>query len=294
MSDFRCSLSSAADEEPIAGTAPEDTTWLLVEYAGAWGRNAVAEARLPEPVLAHLGSLTGVRAHLVRRYGGRSGPGVRVFVASLAGPGITEARVWGGVLDDVAAVTAVDPHAPEASGLTAYDGPLLLVCTNGRRDRCCSEVGRPVAGALAARWPEATWETNHLGGHRFAGTLLALPSAVTLGRLSPDSAVAACERLLSGTVPVELSRGRAGLPAHAQYAELAVRRETGLTGVDQVEVVAVDGRRVSLRLPGGAVAVEVESTKGEPRRQSCGDLATKPVTTHRVLSRTEISAAGCP
>ena len=46
-------LSLAADEA-LAGTAPTDTAWLLVEHAGPWGRKAVAEARLPEEVRAFL------------------------------------------------------------------------------------------------------------------------------------------------------------------------------------------------------------------------------------------------
>ena len=33
--------------EPLAGTASEATSWLLVEVRGAWGRDAVADSGLP-------------------------------------------------------------------------------------------------------------------------------------------------------------------------------------------------------------------------------------------------------
>jgi hypothetical protein len=273
--DFRCSAASRLDEEPMAGTAPTESRWLLVEYAGPWGRKAVAESRLDDDVRAHLDSLDDdVRVQLIRRHGGVSGPGVRVFTADL---GQHPAVVRTAVLADARALLDLD-----AIEWRSHDAPLWLVCTNGRRDVCCAELGRPIASTLAANWPEETWETTHLGGHRFSGTLLALPSGVALGRLSVDSAVAACHELEAGRLPIDFSRGRAGLSCPAQYAELHVRRERGLLGLDDVVVGAVAGADVTLRTPAGPVVVRVGTTQGEPRRQSCADLKTKPAPVYSV------------
>ena len=141
--------------------------------------------------------------------------------------------------------------------MPAYDGPLWLVCTNGKRDRCCAEMGRPIAGLLAQEWPEGTWETTHLGGHRFSGTLLALPSGITLGRLDTATALDACAAVERGEVPVEWMRGRAGRP-----------------GVDQVRELHV--------LAGGDPADEIVAVPGPPRRQSCGDDKVKGTTRYEV------------
>lgn len=258
MPDFRCSVASRDDGEPIAGTAPTDTTFLLVEHAGSWGRKAVAESRLPEAVRDHLGALDGVRVQLIRRHGGESGPGVRVFHARASADGFDVRTV---VLPDAEALLDLDLDGDHLDrDLAPYDRPLWLVCTNGRRDRCCAEVGRPIAAALAERWPEGTWETTHLGGHRFSGTLLALPSGHTLGRLDPDSAVAACAAIDRGEVPVPLSRGRAGLTASEQVHELHL-------------------------LAGGDADVEVVEVHAPPRRASCADLVEKPTTRWEVRSR---------
>lgn len=272
--DFRCSGASAADAEPLAGTAPTETDYLCVEYAGAWGRKAVAESRLPEPVREHLAGLEGVRVQLIRRVGGLRERGVRVFAASLGGaaPAVTTTR-----LDDVLDLPELD-----LSALEPYGGPLWLVCTNGRRDLCCAEAGRPVASALASRWPEATWETTHLGGHRFAGTLLALPSGVTLGRLDATTAVAACHDLEHGVLPVAHARGRAGLPGAAQVADLHLRRERGIDRLGAVVVAGVDGDVVRLTAAGTTYAVTVAERAGEPRRQSCADLSPKAGTVFEV------------
>ena len=280
--DLRCTAASLADDEPLAGTAPVDTAWLLVEHPGPWGRRAVEDARLPDAVRAFLTGLAGVRVQLVRRPGGVSGPGTRVFTAQL-GPG--GARVGATVLPDVADLLDLDVAALAAGadpGLPAHDEPLWLVCTNGRRDRCCAEAGRPVAATLAGSWPEETWETTHLGGHRFAATLLALPSGVALGRLDPAGAVRACREFAAGRVPVDAARGRAGLDPRAQVAELHLRRELGEAGLGAVRATGVDGGTVTVATPGGVCTVRVGATPGTPRRQSCADVASKAVDVYAV------------
>jgi hypothetical protein len=285
--DFRCAAASLLDTEPMGGTAPDEGAWLFVEYAGAWGRKAVAESRLPDDVREFLDGLDGIRVQLVRRHGGVSGPGVRVFTARLG----AEPGVWSAVLADVAEVPTLDLARPDADPrLTAYDAPLWLVCTNGRRDLCCAETGRPVAAALAARWPDATWETTHLGGHRFAGTLLALPSGYALGRLDPGTAVTACKELEAGRLPLDVVRGRAGLPGAAQVAELHLRRELGLADLDDIAHVLdatvedVDGHSVTLDAAGTTYVVRVRAADGEPRRQSCGDPKTKAARVYEIES----------
>ena len=51
----------------------------------------------------------------------------------------------------------------------AVHGPVVVVCTHGRRDVCCAERGRPLAAATALEHPGAVWESTHVGGDRFAG-----------------------------------------------------------------------------------------------------------------------------
>jgi hypothetical protein len=246
--DFRCSFASVEDAEPMIGTAPTDTEILLVECPGPWGREAVTDNRLPDAVRDHLGSLD-LKVFLLRRYDGSAGPGTRVFRARATEEGYD---VRGTVLDRPEDLLGLDLR-----GLPAYDGPLWLVCTNGKRDRCCAELGRPIAGLLTQEWPEGTWETTHLGGHRFSGTLLALPSGLTLGRLDTATALAACEAVDRGEVPLELVRGRAGRSPADQARELHV-------------------------LGGGDPSDQVTAVPGPLRRQSCGDDKVKATTRFEV------------
>ena len=248
MPDFRCSVASLEDAEPIIGTAPTDTEILLVECPGPWGRDALAENRLPEVVRDHLGGLD-LKVFLLRRYDGSAGPGTRVFHATATADGYD---VRATVLDRPEDLVDLD-----LARLTSYDAPLWLVCTNGKRDRCCAELGRPIAGLLSQEWPEGTWETTHLGGHRFSGTLLALPSGLTLGRLDTATALAACEAVDRGEVPLDVVRGRAGRSGVEQARELHV-------------------------LAGGDPTDEIVAVPGPTRRQSCGDDKVKGTTRYEV------------
>lgn len=281
---FRCSAASRDDHEPLAGSAPTESAYLLVEHPGPWGRQALAESDLPEEVRAHLASESRVRVLLIRRHGRTPPtPSRRVYAAWLGAPG---PRLWSTAIGTPAELLDVDLAAlAEGRGpdWDLVDGNLWLVCTNGRRDRCCAELGRPIAAELSARWPRETWETTHLGGHRFAGTLLALPTGITLGRLSAESAVEGVAEIESGGHPVANSRGRAGFPAAVQVAEIEARRDSSEAHWVAPMAEQPDGSvTVTFRTDAGDRQLRLVAEVGLPRRQSCADLKEKPATYWRV------------
>ncbi|CUR55276.1 Putative cytochrome P450 135A1 (modular protein) [metagenome] len=272
--DFRCSAASRVDEESMAGTAPTEAAFLLVEYAGSWARDA------PSVLTEHVSVPAGVRPQLIRRHRARVNDRTTVFAAWRTERGFAVETTSLGGLSELADLDLEALAAGRSPGLTPYDDLLWLVCTNGRRDVCCAEIGRPVAAAVAGLWPEATWETTHLGGHRFAGTLLALPSGITLGRLDAESAVVGCRAVADGRHPLELSRGRAGMPTPVQAAELHLAAQPGpdLTFLDASD----DGALTRVRFDRGSAVVRTQP--GTSRRQSCADLTTKPAPVHTVTT----------
>lgn len=280
---YRCTAAASLAGEPMVGTAPEDASYLLVEYAGAWGRKAVAESRLPVEVRDRLEGLDA-RVLLIRRHGGTSGPGVRIFTVQVTPEGCT---IETGLLREAGDLLRLDLDRVAAGdhlGLTAYTHDLHLVCTNGRRDLCCAELGRPVAAALAARWPEETWEVTHLGGHRFASTMLHFPSALCLGRLDAESAELAVEEIQAGRHPVGFSRGRVGVSEPAQVAQVHVVEQTALDTLGAVTVLEEERGVVRLAAAGREWQVAVRTTRSEPRRQSCGETHQKPARVHTVIA----------
>ncbi|MBO0819961.1 MAG: hypothetical protein J2P26_03830 [Nocardiopsaceae bacterium] len=98
---------------------------------------------------------------------------------------------------------------------------MYLVCTHGRRDRCCARLGGPLARALAPDYRDELWETTHVGGHKFAANLVLLPHGRYYGPCDLEvarAAIGACER---GATEPRRYRGRAGQPAADQEAEHA-------------------------------------------------------------------------
>lgn len=148
----------------------------------------------------------------------------------------------------------------------AGEGRKYLVCTNGARDPCCAIRGAAVADALALARPGAAFESSHLGGHRFAANLLVLPDGLCFGRLDVRSTLALLKELDAGRLPLDHFRGRSSLTEEQQAAEIFVRRELALEGLDDVTLVEgttfafADGRRAIVRVRGD---------KLEPRRESC-------------------------
>ena len=49
-----CASIARALDEPLPGTAPVATGWVLVEDPGPWGRDALPDGSLPPAVVDHL------------------------------------------------------------------------------------------------------------------------------------------------------------------------------------------------------------------------------------------------
>jgi len=250
-----CATVSRDLDEPISGTAATATTWLLLEQPGPWGAKALTSSHL-DPVLGRAleaaAANTGVRIALIRRPGRHADPApsrVRHVYAAHTVPG----NVWlhsattedpGQLLAlDFGALGAGDPRSfGSALGGRAHTGePLALVCTNGKRDRCCALLGRPLAAELAASGVEGAWEVTHLGGHRFSPTMLVLPYGYAYGRVEAHGVKEILQGVQEGRVVVEGCRGGSAWERPGQAAELAVRTATGEYAMDTLSVVRTDG-----------------------------------------------------
>ncbi len=89
--------------------------------------------------------------------------------------------------------------------------PLALVCTNGKRDRCCALLGRPLAAELASSGVEGVWEVTHLGGHRFSPPCSCCPTATrTAGRRRTPSRRCCTAPARAGSSPGMPGRFRVG------------------------------------------------------------------------------------
>ncbi len=292
-----CSVASLAVGEPLVGTAPEAVAWVVLEQPGPWGRKALTESHL-DPVLGEALEAAAAAHHarvaLVRRPGRHpdysDSPSRRVWIANTRPQ---HSWLLGGWIEDIAdlgglswsGISQGDLRSVQRSvpGLRVETDPLLLVCTNGRRDVCCAINGRALVATLHDRLLGRIWETTHLSGHRFSPTGVLLPSGVMYGRLNPKRAVDAYERAAAGRVVTEGYRGRATYSRPGQAAEAAVRTAAAEFGLDALDVVSVgenDGGWLAVvgHRDGRRWRVDVtERRLGGARPESCGAAAVNPV-----------------
>ena len=286
----KCATASRDLDEPLAGTAATARTWLLLEQPGPWGAKALTASHLDPEVgraLEAAAEGTGVRVALIRRPGRHAdshGPSLRRVYVAHTTPGNTWLR--GHVTDRPQELLDLDFTALGAGdhggfGTPHTGAPLALVCTNGKRDRCCALLGRPLAAELTASGEQGAWEVTHLGGHRFSPTLLVLPYGYAYGRSGQAAVKEILEGVRTGHIVTEGCRGSSAWDRPGQAAELAVRTETGESAAGALSVVHTggtaprwdvtvahaDGRQWRVTVAQGASL--------PPRPESCGaELAT--------------------
>ncbi len=280
-----CASLSVANEEPIVGTAAASTSvWLAFEVAGTWPHDAMQADAVPDVLRARLRewalAVPGFRPQAIRRPARDEAQTPAVFVA-LTGPEVCTTVELS--LPSLAALAELDlPSVVQrvrdddpGPDVRVVSGPMLWVCVHGKRDRCCAKWGAPVYEALAARPDLEVWQTSHLGGHRFAATLLCLPHGVCYGRLGPEHASA----LASASATAEVFslahlRGRTCWSAAGQAALHFVREATSERAVEGLSVESEqaldEGVRVGVRTPQGRFDVQVQRRKlGAMARPSC-------------------------
>ena len=88
---------------------------------------------------------------------------------------------------------------------------------------------------------------------------------------------------------LELYRGRSSYPFAVQAAERAVREETGLTGLDELEIseaeLAGDTWRVSFEAGGAQWHVDVRAEPGDLTFLTCGAETVKRPTRYVATTR---------
>ena len=289
--DLRCSELSALDES-LPGTTTVTPRWLCLEHRGAWGRDVLDGTAFGPELAAELREATeaaGVRLMLIQRPG-RSGQEAaeRSVLLSNSTPG----RSWCEALTVTGPSDLLDLDlsllAGDAPGIGApVLDPVTLVCTHGRRDVCCALWGRPIAAALNAAGHDV-WECSHTGGHRFAPSMISLPTGYSWGRLDVAGSAHAVTEIAAGRLPMAGLRGRSCWDAAGQAAELAVRELLSGERLPEPPLNALtvtgdgDIRTVSHE-DGGRWSVRVVMEALPARAVSCG-ASPKSVQSARVAS----------
>ncbi len=283
-----CSDQSLARDDPMYGTASAGFSWVLLELPGAWGHSAFLQS--PNIIDAELGRAivrrvekAKMRIAAIRRPGRRAAePQWRWFVAhSREG---SEA-LYSGAVSDPSSYLDI---ALDGSDGTLSTDPVVAICAHGKHDQCCAVRGRSACQAIAAQYPEFTWECSHLGGDRFAATMLVLPEGLCYGRVDSADAAGLVGLYLQGRLDNTFLRGRTSLPHAVQAAQYFARGEYGddrIAGLSPLSVDRVDGSiRVVLDDDAGPIAVDLTEEMSKPLLSQCHASVEGSVRMFRLAS----------
>jgi hypothetical protein len=265
-----CSDQSLARSDPMYGTASAGSSWMMLELSGAWGPSAFLQS--PGCIDPELGRAivrrvekARMRITAIRRPGRRADtPRWRWFVAHAEVGG---EKLYHGEVSDPREF--LDLALDGSDGQSSTD-PLVVVCAHGKHDQCCAVRGRSACQAIAAKYPEITWECSHLGGDRFAATMLILPEGLCYGRVDSTESAELVRLHLDGRLDNRFLRGRTSLPHAVQYF---ARDAYGDDRIDALHPLDVDRGehmiRVTLSGGPGTVEVTLREELSEPLLSQC-------------------------
>ena len=239
-----CAKESLQRKDAFLGTASVAACYLLVEYGEQWPSKVDAlydAAELGEAAAREVKDFVdwcpyGVRRLLVKGKD-RHRPTKMIALVRADAP-----RPGGGIFE-------LKGHG-EISGAdlrNAYLHPrpladTLLVCTHGKRDKCCARYGFPLFRQLYEELETndsdvAVWQCSHVGGDRFAANVIWLPYGLVFGRVhwDTDSFV---EAFRQRRISLSHFRGTSVFPSAAQYLEGWLRKKWGLDRPGGVEMLA--------------------------------------------------------
>lgn len=275
-----CSQNTRSEsrEQPI-GSASGFTRAFLIETPLPWARKPLESPTIAPELLDALASyeekIGKASVYLLVPDARYSVEGARLIDVQ-AVDGRIEKRDLIATDGNIAAIIqsiADDAPLPESSVIDLTPWRDLAVCTHGTRDACCASFGIPMYMKLhiaAEQLPHTrVWRCSHLGGHRFAPTMLDLPSGRSWGLLDDDAALG----ILRGNIePRDVAghyRGWVGFKhSEIQLLESAILQELGWIWTEYTKLADVvecdkEGRGVRVRISGTHPTLEEIHFEGE-------------------------------
>lgn len=231
-----CSVVSRESGDDPAGSAGAFHAALLVEVAPPWGQDISRSRRFPDGLRDVLA--TAQQAGLFQKFTAfmpekdRSVAGhTRVFRFSRPDTGMDA-----GAFSRYEKAEFLIPDAELSSsfggifsGSHEYaveenrDAREVFVCVHNNRDVCCGRFGTELHRALKEVESRELrlWRCSHLGGHRFAPTMMDFPTGTVWGHANPQTAASLVRHEMDPAEAGRLYRGWPGLAS--RYEQISDR-----------------------------------------------------------------------
>ncbi len=225
---FFCSRASAENHEALAGTASNYHAFILIEYAAPFPKK-IGETSIDRNWLKDIEAFAKTRNAKIILIRNKSTVRDRfkiIFVDALR----KRYRIHTATGDSYRFFN-FKLFAEEEDDDWKND-PFFIVCTNGKKDKCCAKFGLPVFQQLEKMNAIPVFESSHFGGDRFAGNAVLLPRGIYYGRVQPSQVEGLMESTKAGKIAMENYRGLAVYNFAKQSAEIFLRNYLGVFDLD--------------------------------------------------------------
>lgn len=220
---YFCSAASRYAQELLPGTASNYKCFILVEYFEPFPAKII-QSNLESSCLKKWGKIAKERNGKVVLIRNRSSSKEKrkiIFVDFIQ-------KKYCEVV-----INAEDYHTVDLESIISCKNtiwqkkPFFIVCTNGKKDKCCSKFGFPVYKFLESIFMEgSTWECTHIGGDRFAANLVYMPFGIYYGRVTVEDIPLIVEACRENKIYENNYRGLSQLSFLYQSIEYYLRKYT--------------------------------------------------------------------
>jgi hypothetical protein len=307
MSHIFCAIASREAREDITGSAPTHSIYVLIEHPYTWAAKEFESKMIPPNLKAWIETINQsklpIRFLLFRGESSRP-PRTRVIIfhqpaGQIRGYCKRELEV-----ETIDQVMPLLQHALRKLELGIDCGNAardIFVCTHGSHDRCCARFGYPfyrqactIVQKMNARSldPVRIWQVSHIGGHRFAPTLVTFPDGRYYGALDEAAFSAIVQRVGEIQCLQQVYRGWGILPQPIQAMEKEIILQQGWKWFDyhvSYQILSSDSEAQSMQVELQAkklgespliytAKIAVDEAKTQDLLSSCGgDRLTQPI-----------------
>lgn len=177
---FFCSAASRYAKELLPGTASNYNCFILIEYSRPFPAK-ISQTEIDKEWLHSLNALVKERKGKVVliRNKDTSEKCMRIVFTDM------QKKRYAEFVTDTENYTQINlaERIMDANTIWLTD-PFFIVCTNGKKDKCCAKFGFPVFRFLEdVSEVGKVWECTHIGGDRFAANIVYLPFGIYYGRI---------------------------------------------------------------------------------------------------------------
>ncbi|MQF99574.1 MAG: hypothetical protein FI727_01800 [SAR202 cluster bacterium] len=215
-----CSGFSTSVDEPLSGTAPLWRWCVCIEVPLPWNTDVLKskffqENALTEELENYSKNIPGLRIQALFSDRNKPQNNIRVLSFKYQNQELVKAEYIFPYPDFKESIrTLINNENIESIEKYKHTKNVrdYLVCTHGNRDMCCGYWGYQLYKQLDTNYSNESirfWRTSHLGGHRFAPTILSIDDARYWGRLKADDFDRIINKKLQASDISDIYRGKA-------------------------------------------------------------------------------------